>query len=356
MPRRGRSALVAMLLLVVVALVAAGCSGSSKAAAGNTVAAEPPPEPATTTTTSAPPTTTTTTVPEPTYPLTGRPVTDAGKAARAPVAVKIDNIAEARPQSGIGHADVVYEEFTEGVTRFISVFQSDDADVVGPVRSVRPADPTIITPLGGVLAFSGGSPGGEALARASPLTIVTENDTAVMYRRSFRSAPHNLYTSTAGLFSRAPAGSGAPPPFGPFLKPGENFHGPGIMAVASLHLVPAPAVVADYDWDAAGGTWLRSTDGRPHVLEDGRIGPTTVIVQFTPYVTFIDDEKVMYPEVVGSGDAWVFASGSLVQGTWSKPTADAVTTFTNADGAPIVLPPGQTWVHLVAPGSTVTTG
>jgi hypothetical protein len=346
---------VAVLLLVLSALLAAGCSAAAKPAAvgpPGPPSTEPPP----TTTTLPATTTSTTTPPPPTYPLTGRPVTDPAKAARAAVAVKIDNIAEARPQSGIGHADVVYEEFTEGVTRFIVVFHSDDAEVVGPVRSVRPADPVIITPLGGVLAFSGGSPGAEALARAAPLTIVNEGDTAVMYRRSFRVAPHNLYTSTAGLFSRVPPTAGSPRAFAPFLKEGENFFGPGIMPVASLHVVPAPQVVADYEWDEATRTWARFTDGVRHVLEDGQIGPTTVIVQFTPYSTFIDDDKVMYPEVVGSGEAWVLASGQMVKGTWTKDSPDAVTRFTNADGAPIVLPPGQTWVHLVAPGATVTTG
>jgi hypothetical protein len=128
------------------------------------------------------------------------------------------------------------------------------------------------------------------------------------------------------------------------------------MPVSSLHVVPAPAVVADYDWDAASSTWLRSTDGRAHVLEDGRIGPTNVIVEFTPYSIFVDDENVIYPEVIGSGEAWVLASGQMIRGTWTKASPGAVTTFTNADGAPIVLPPGQTWVHLVAPGSLVTTG
>ena len=79
-----------------------------------------------------------------------------------------------------------------------------------------------------------------------------------------------------------------------------------------------------------------------------------MIVQFTPYVFFVDDDAVTYPEVVGSGDVWILAAGSLVQGTWSKPAPDAVTTFTDTAGAPVALPPGQTWVHLVAPGSSVT--
>lgn len=354
MPARCRPAPVAVLLLVLAALVAVSCSGSGtpsqKAAVVDTA---PEPEPSTT---STEPTTTTTTAPPPTYPLTGRAATDAGRAARAAVAVKIDNILDARPQAGVAAADVVYEEFTEGVTRFIALYQSNDAEVVGPVRSVRPADPTIVTPFGGVFGFSGGSPGAEALARDTPLSIVTENDLAVMYRRPGRAAPHNLYTSTAGLLSRAPDGAGPPRPFGPFLREGENFFGPGIEPVAHLTLVPAPYVTAAYDWDAASGAWLRFTDGVPHAVEEGRIAPTTVIVQFTPYVFFVDDFSVMYPEVVGSGDAWILAAGQMVRGTWSKASPGAVTTFTNADGAPVVLPPGQTWIHLVSPGSYVTTG
>ena len=352
LPRR-RPPRAPLFGLVVLALVAAGCQGQK-----STIGKGPPrPVVDQDTTTAAPETTTTTsTTLPPTYPLTGRPVTDVGRAARAAVAVKIDNIVDARPQAGISAADVVYEEFTEGITRFIVVFHSGDAPVVGPVRSVRPADPDVITPLGGVLGFSGGSPAAVAIAAASPLTLVTEADTAVMYRRPGRVAPHNLYTSTDGLFSRAPAGAGSPRAFASFLRDGQAFTGPGSMPVAHLRIVPAPFVTADYDWDAASGTWLRSTDGRPHLLEDGRIAPTNVIVQFTPYQVFAADENVMYPLVLGTGDAWVFAAGSLVKGTWSKPTPDAVTTFTDANGAPIALPPGQTWVHFVAPGSVVTTG
>ena len=344
---RAPTLLVAALL--VSALVAAGCQGRPAAARRAPV---PPPTEATTTTAEP---TTTTTLP-PTYPLTGRPATDPAKAARPAVAVKIDNIAEARPQAGIAAADVVYEEFTEGITRFIVVFQSGDAPVVGPVRSVRPADPAVVTPLGGVLAFSGGSPAAVAIAAAAPLALVTEGDTAVMYRRPGRSAPHNLYTSTDGLFSRAPAGAPPPPRFAAFLGEGQSFSGPGSQPVSHLSVIPAPYVAASYDWDPASATWLRATDGVPHLLEDGRVAPTTVIVQFTPYQVFAADEAVMYPDVLGTGDAWVFAAGTVVQGTWSKPTPDAVTTFADSAGAPIVLPPGQTWVHLVAPGSSVTTG
>jgi len=100
-----------VLLLILATLLAVGCSGSPKKPI-DPVAVGPrapaPPEPETTTTTTAP----TTTIP--TYPLSGRPATDAGRADRAAVAVKVDNIAEARPQAGLGEADVIYRSSPRG--------------------------------------------------------------------------------------------------------------------------------------------------------------------------------------------------------------------------------------------------
>ncbi len=296
-----------------------------------------------------------TTVP-PTFPLTGRPGTDQALLNRPAVAVKIDNNSASRPQAGIDKADVIYEEFTEGITRFVVVFHSTDADPVGPVRSVRPADPLIVYPLGGVFAFSGGSPAIRALVPGAPVTAVDENSTDVMKRRSGRSAPHNLYTSVAGLAAKAPAGAKAPPKFAQFLAPGQPFAGAGAVPVTHMGFKPAPALSADYDWDPGSGTWKRITDGSPATLEGGgQIAPNNVIVQFTPYSQFAQDSKVQYPEVVGSGEAWIFAAGMLVKGRWSKPDPGAVTAFSDANGAPIVLPPGQTWVHLAANGTAVNT-
>ena len=333
--------------LVAVAAVAAGCSGGDEAEAVRDSTTAP------VATTDAP--TTTTSLP-PTYPLTGRPA-DPAAARRAALSVKIDNIAAARPQAGIEAADVVYEEFTEGITRFIVVFHSADAEVVGPVRSVRPADPVIVRSVGGVLAFSGGSPAAVALATDMPLTVVTENDRAVMYRRPGRYAPHNLYTSTEGLRSRAPEDVSPPASLAQFLPPEHPFGGLGATPATSLSIVPAPYVTAGYAWDPATSTWLRTTDGRPHLLEGGRqIAPTTVVVQFTPYVQFVADSKVQYPEVLGSGEVWIFANGNLIKGSWSKPVAESPTAFSDPSGAPIPLPQGQTWFHLVAPGSSVTVG
>jgi hypothetical protein len=329
----------ATVLAVALLLPAAGCGGGDDAAKGRSTVPE-------TTTTTAPPV----------APLTGVAVTDPGVLQRVAVAVKIDNDPVSRPQAGLDQADVVYEEITEGITRFVAVFHSTDAEAVGPVRSVRPADPVIVSPLKGLFAFSGGSPAAVDLVRSAGVNSVTENDTDTLRRRSGRSAPYNLYTSTEALFRKAPGGS-APPPFAKFLKPGEAFSPPGATPAARITVQAAPGVTASYEWDPATSTFKRSTNGSAHTQEGGgQIAPANVIVQFTPYSRFSADAKVTYPEVVGSGEAVFFASGQMVPGRWSKASADAVTTFTDAGGAAISLPPGRTLVELVAPGSAITTG
>ena len=331
------------LVVPLLFVLAAACGGGGGEKADRASAAPQTPE-------------TTSAVPIGSFPLTGKPAYDPKKLGRRAVAVKIDNDPAARPQAGLDQADVIYEEYTEGITRFIVVFQSSDAPFVGPVRSVRPADPNVIMPLGAPLAFSGGSAGVLDVVRASGIRQITENDTDTLRRRSGRSAPHNLYTSTADLYRKA--GVGAPPPaLAKFLPPGQPFAAAGATPVTKITLAPAPGVAAAYAWDAASKTWKRSTDGKPHMVEGGgQVAPANVIVEYTPYSTFPADPKVRYPEVIGSGDAVIFADGKMVRGKWTKTAPTSVTTFTDASGAPIVLPPGQTWIHLMERSAALTTG
>ena len=297
--------------------------------------------------------TTTSVVTSGTYPLTGMPA-DPNKARRRAVAVKIDNAAASRPQSGLDRADVIYEEFTEGITRLVVLFHSSDAPFVGAVRSVRPADANIVKPFGGPLVFSGGSPPVLDVIRAAGVTQVTETARDTLRRRSGRRAPHNLYSDTESMFRKA--GAGAPPPvFSPFLLPGETGAPAGATPAASVRLAPAPKVNAAYQWDPGAGVWKRSTDGRAHMLEGGaQISPKNVIVQFTRYSGFEADRKVRFPEVVGSGDALIFLNGTQVKARWTKASPGDMTSYADSAGKPIALTPGQTWVHLQEPGSAVT--
>ncbi len=326
-----------MVLAVALLMVTAACGGGKKASQGRA-------------TTTAPATTTTTLPPQAL--LTGLPQPDAGKLKRPAVTVKIDNNAAARPQAGLDAADVVYEEVTEGITRFVVVFQSTDADPIGPVRSVRPADPLIVAPLGGLLVFSGGAPNIVQLVRNADLNFIDENTSEALYRRSGRSAPHNLYTDTEKLYNQV-GDAKEPPPFAQFLTPGQPYTAPGATPVTAMD-IPLADITASYTWDPASSGWKRSTNGQSHNLESGGVWtPGNVIVQYVSYSRFAADAAVTYPEVIGEGEAWYFSNGTLAKGTWSKAGASTVTAYADANGAPMVFPPGRSIVELVHSDATV---
>ena len=82
------------------------------------------------------------------------------KRPRRVIAFKIDNNFNARPQSGLQEADSVMEILVEGgMTRFLAFYLDKTSAYVGPIRSARPTDPTLIRPYGGVLVVSGATAG-----------------------------------------------------------------------------------------------------------------------------------------------------------------------------------------------------
>jgi len=334
----------ATFCLLILALVATACSSSSKADLSSGKK-------------------TTTTVPQ-FFPLTGLQVTDASgvaNALRPALTVKIENSPASRPQAGLDLADVVFEAVVEGgQTRFLAIFQSTDSDSAGPIRSVRPSDPAIVTPFGGIVAYSGGIQRFVDALNATGLKNFNEDNAgSAFHRRSDLQAPHNLYTSTPALYAKVSDGT-PPQKFAEFLKPGEPFAPAGALPVTHITLAVGSSTRADYEWDAGSGTWTRSTDGRLHTVEGGaQIAPTTVIVQYVPYELTGEVDTTGAPvsegKVVGSGDAVIFANGMMVKAHWSKPNAGAMTTWTDLNGAPIALPPGRTWVELPNVGAALTT-
>lgn len=313
------------------------------------------------------PTTTGVPVPSAVFPLTGLPGADAARAARPALVVKIDNAEPAsRPQMGLNQADVVIEEKVEGnVTRLAAVFQSTDAEPVGPVRSARTTDIALTAPLANPLfAWSGANAAFAAAIRSAALVDVGYDAAPDHYRRRRdRRAPANLYSSTPSLYELAPPSAPAPPPLFTY-RSADGPLGAGATPVGSIEVsygVGAGSAPVDYVWDAAAGTFARSQAGTPHVDEAGvQVAPQNVVVQFVDYVDtgFVDGSGAVVPEasLVGEGPALVLTAGHLIEGRWVKPSLGAVTQYLDTAGAPIGLTPGRTWVALAPPGGATVTG
>ncbi|MUH50024.1 MAG: DUF3048 domain-containing protein, partial [Actinobacteria bacterium] len=199
--RSARPPLGVAVALLGLALVA--CSGNDTTANAPTTATTPgtvalsivtsPPIPTTMVppTTEAPATTTTEVAP-PVYPLTGLPVTDPAIAARPTLVVKIDNAPGARPQTGFNEADLVFEEIVnDRLTRFAMVFQSQDSDPVGPIRSGRIQDINLFGSFNHPLfAWSGGNKTVTAAVDASDLVNLSQLRVPVYFRTTDKSVPH----------------------------------------------------------------------------------------------------------------------------------------------------------------------
>lgn len=317
-------------------------------------------ETTTTTTTAAP----TTTVPEPVAPLTGLPGDYGDRLSNAALVVKIDNVEpKARPQVGINQADVVYEERVEGsVTRLLAVFHSTDSVPVGPVRSARTSDIAIFSALNHPYFAWSGANGifAQRVRAAGVLDVGYDVRSGEYFREPSRAAPSNLMLkSTAAITATPNEGSKPPPALFTYRAPGQTV----------AHLEPVAGAAVNYgssgggaptEWRWNGAGWARTQKGTPHVDAAGQqVAPANVVIQFVNYTpTDVTDQfGVFIPEaqLVGEGEVWVLTGGGtqphgLVQGRWKKPALDAVTTYTDADGKPILLTPGRTWVVLPTPG------
>ena len=338
--------LTAVLAAVALVLVACGGDDNEAASKRTTTSASPAP--------TEPPA-----PPADVAPLTCLPQPDAARRSRPLLVVKIDNAPKARPPVGINAADVVIQEKVEdGVTRFLAMYHSNDADQVGPVRSARTTDIALLAPLHRPLyAFSGTNATFQRALDAAPIVDLQHGKVASLYRRvPGRSAPYNLFTSTPALFRRADERSTAPPPLFRFRPGGQAAGGEAAKGVHMEFRGKNITTITDYAWDAGSGTWKRSQDGGPHVDGSGtQIAPKNVVVQLVEYVSTgeVDTSGAIVPEadLIGDGEAWILTDGKVVKGRWSKPSPEALTSYTGPDGQPILLTPGQTWIELPPVGS-----
>jgi hypothetical protein len=297
---------------------------------------------------SAPATTTTpTTKPAPvaTCPLTGAPVPGGGPVPQRPaLAVKVDNYPDARPQSGLDKADVIYEEPVEGgITRYAAVFQCQDAALVGPIRSARNIDIGILGQLGSPLeAHVGG---------IAPVIANLGSFASIITHVPGRNAPYDTYSSTSQLWATHPTMTTPPQPLFTY-----STAVPAGSPVSSVNIDFSGTSNVTWTYDATTHLFERFYNGTvPDTLADGvQNAAANVVVQYVAisYGPWLENSEGglevqadLYPDA--SGQALVFRNGVEIAATWQRSTLGSPTQYLTTAGAPISLQPGQTWVELV---------
>lgn len=287
--------------------------------------------------------------------LSGRQVDPAVN--KVPVtAVMIENSGEARPQSGLQEAGVVFEAIAEGgITRYLALFQDTAPESIGPIRSVRPYYVDWAFAFNPSIAHVGGSPEALQLIKSLKAQDLDQFSNAGAYSRvTDRYAPHNVYSSFARLQE---------------LQKSKGFTGSEFTGFARKEAKPAETPTAStvnvnvssafynssYAYDKASNTYLRALAGTAHKdAQSGKqIAPSSLVVMTVPYRIQGDGIHSQYT-TVGSGDVHIFQDGAVTKGTWHKTSRESQITFTDANGGAIGLNPGQTWVTAIATSNRVT--
>lgn len=346
--------LIPLSLALTLLLVACG----SDAEETTTTSTTTPVVATTITTTSTSTTTTTTRAPGPTSPLTGLESANPDLLDRRVVAIKIDNHADARPQSGLETAAAVYELPVEAsLTRFIALFHDQDSQYVGPNRSGRPTDPTLVAPIGATFVISGGQPWVQGVLNKYDVNWFGEIR-GPSFRVSTRRAPHNLYVNTELVRAEADRREfdDVPPPdmftWGEFPADAEE--------ATEILFDWSSSTKVTWTWNGSG--YERSTGGTTQdwISQDGEtqepIEMDTLIVLYARQYTASGSTGSAVPalETVGTGLAQVFAGGKVVEGTWTRASADELFVLTTEDGSILEVPPGRPWINIFPDNRTVT--
>jgi hypothetical protein len=281
--------------------------------------------------------------------LTGDKVPDQASTQQAVTGIMIENSPDARPQSGLKPAGVVFEAIAEGgITRFLALYQQAKPQLIGPVRSVRLYFVDWVAPFQASVAHIGGSKFALAEVRNGSYRDIDQFFNAGTYwRATDRYAPHNVYTS----FQRLDA-----------LNAKKGFSTSVFTGWSRQDGAPAKAITANdisvtissapynsrYTYDPATNTYTRYLGGKLHVdREAGNITPSAVVIMDVNETRVLEDGWREQITTIDSGRVRVFQNGTVTEGTWTKKDRGSQLNFVGADGKEIPLNRGQTWITAV---------
>ena len=290
-------------------------------------------------------------------PLTGVESSNKDVANAEVTCVMIENSTDARPQSGLRAAGIVYEAVAEGgISRFMAVYQDNEPEYLGPIRSAR------LTFVHLARQYQCGyvHMGGAENAINELKTAGYRDINAGFYEEKYvsrkiskgRYAPHNVYSRFTWLNQLNYEKGWTSSSFSPFarIQPDTINEVEDLDALnISIKLSGDSSYNPSFSYDAASNTYLRSHQrGGAHMdkAEDGsltQISPTVVIAMKvhsvarpgTPYYDYVS---------TGENDCFVFQDGTVTSGKWKRNSIDDPLKFYDANGEEILLNRGQTWI------------
>lgn len=284
-------------------------------------------------------------------PFTGEPIED--EVTQRPILATINNYPDARPQSGIASADVIYEMLAEGdVTRFLALFQSEIPETIGPIRSARDYFIELAAGLDAFYIAHGYSPEAQQLLESEMVDHVNgmQYDGILFKRSSARVAPHNSYfpgenietaaekVSTSLLYQKKVSYT--------FYKEDESVKiGTEAESVAVTYS-HNDSFNSLYTYDRDRNIYTRQS-GEILTIDELTNEPLALsnVLFFEMGHSVIDSEGRREIDLTSGGSAFVFQQGVMREVRWEN--IDGVLKAVEDDGSEVKLVPGKTWVHFV---------
>lgn len=334
-------------------------------------------------------------------PLNGEKYTEAEKEIWSkwrPLGVMIENHEEARPQSGLSKADVVYEAVAEGgITRFMAVYLCGVAaeDVqVGPVRSARTyfldwiseyGDYPLYTHVGGANCDPSTGSGCLNGAKADALGQIRKygwnnyndmNQFSIGFPTFWRdydrlghtvATEHTMYSTTDKLYEvAAKRGLGYEDAdknawdkkFVPWTFKDEAAQKGTVADIEFGFWEGYEAYNVKWAYDSATNTYKRFNNGQPHKDLDFDTQLTAKVVAVLSMAEsrandgYDKNLHLLYGDK-GSGKVLIFQDGGVTEGTWNKKDRTSRTLFLNKNNKPIALNAGQIWIEILPTGQKV---
>lgn len=300
---------------------------------------------------------------------------------RRPLAIMIENHTEARPQSGLSSADIIYEAVAEGgITRFMTLYYCNLADVqVGPIRSARTYYLDWLGEYNALYAHVGGAntPGpADALGQIIRYGVKDLNQFSIgfpVFWRDYQrlghpvATEHTMYSTTAKLWGvGAKRGWTATDSAG--IKWDKNFKSwtfkddkasadPTKVTVNFWESQPGYEVVWSYD--PVSNSYKRKNGGTNYMdlNNNTQLAAKNVVVQFQRESNANDgypgNVHLLYG-TTGAGRALFFIDGTAVEGRWTKASRLARTKYLDKNSNEIEFNRGQIWIQTVPEGSKIS--
>jgi hypothetical protein len=290
-----------------------------------------------------------------------------------PLAVMINNHTEARPQSGLIDADLVYEMIAEGgITRFLAFFNSTVPEKIGPVRSTREYYLVLVKEIGdAMLMHIGYSPQALVAIESWPVRSLSRGG-ADFWRDEARlnagiATEHTAYVNGKELLNKGLelGWEGTSETFESYTftddAPVKAQETENKATTIKIDFWDAGDYSAEWKYDATGNNYMRfmGYDGAgqplPHKDQESgkQLTAKNVIVQFAKETNIVGDDKNRLDyELIGSGEGLVFKDGKVYKITWSKQDRDSRTKFYTLDGEEVKFNRGKFWIAIVPDRNT----